>query len=209
MNSPFLWNPIAANNSQQSQSGLLNGGSLAGGYSLGGQGGQSDGYQTGFMPTVQQGSNYDASGVQLAWKLPNSNQNDATTNAQGIVGGPQNTNAMQTANAQGIVGGPQNTNSLIMSQGGGMGSTTNLQGVVGGPQNTNTQVLALQGQNLGADGKLMMGATPQQPLLTMGGNTSPFSSLSDLGKSIPQQGDVGQQAPLAQLGWPTMNTLSF
>jgi len=167
LNSPFLWNPIAANNSQQSQSGLLNGGSLAGGYSLGGQ---TDGYQTGFMPTAQpsygvsQQPNNDASNLPVQWKLPGSNQNDGTTNAQGIVGGPQN---------------------------------------------TNTQVLAQQGQSLGADGKPMMGATPQQPLLTTGGNTSPFSSLSDLGKSIPQQGNVGQQAPLAQLGWPTMNTLSF
>ena len=36
MDSPFLWNPIAANNGQQQQQSPFSGGSLAGGYSLGG-----------------------------------------------------------------------------------------------------------------------------------------------------------------------------
>lgn len=43
MASPFLWNPVSADQSQQSQSGLYNTGSLAGGYSLGNGGGSGFG----------------------------------------------------------------------------------------------------------------------------------------------------------------------
>lgn len=59
MDSPFLWNPIAANNGQQQQQSPFSGGSLAGGYSLGGNQmnspWQTHGYQAPFGQAAPQG----------------------------------------------------------------------------------------------------------------------------------------------------------
>lgn len=110
MDSPFLWNPIAANNGQQQQS-PFSGGSVAGGYSLGGgqmsAPWQTHGYQAPFGQAVPQGQYQQPQQYQ---PVDNSYQAQQPQGVPNIFHPPVTQPAPQTA------GGTQQTNPFVYKQ---------------------------------------------------------------------------------------------